>query len=130
MHIVNLHQAPPSTIEAALTYAAMLHHTQRLDELNFAVEQEIAHHRLTRARLEDTIERLIAALDADDGDPDREPSLCGLDVGIGRDDELELAEGDDEPSLGWTRSGALGTGDDREDVNEDGDPLDQGEHTW
>lgn len=65
-----------------------------------------------RARIEATIERLVALLDAIDGDPD-----------------LELM-GDDEPSLGWTyhcdggpNFSCSGIGDDREledEIDEDG----------
>ena len=74
--------------------------------------------RVARARIEAEIERLIALLDAFDGDPDLEPSICGgfnpdrspvLDDREGGDplDEGEPNDwdgedgGDEEPSLGW-----------------------------
>ena len=49
-----------------------------------------------RRRLADAAERIIAALDALDGDADAEP------------------DADSEPSLGWTKTMAWGTTDDRE----------------
>ena len=51
-----------------------------------------------RERLEAVIEEAIALLDQLDGDADDE------------------ANGDDEPSLGWTRHGALGNGLDLEEA--------------
>lgn len=50
-----------------------------------------------RHAIEAEIERLIAILDFQDGDPDDEPI------------------GDDEPSLGWTRTNYLGRTDDLEE---------------
>lgn len=93
-----------------------------------------------RARMEAAVERLLAALDAIDGDPDLESYLTG--TGDDREGEDEETEGDDdadeEPSLGgadflmdqtlWS----AGADDDREldlDLEED-DPLDHGEHSY
>src|SRR5688572_15358930 len=74
-----------------------------------------------RERLEAEIERLIAMLDAIDGDPDLEPSIIGsLDPRKGYapiEDDREggdvLDEGEpddwsDEPSLGWGHPGQGG----------------------
>ena len=53
--------------------------------------------RRTRKRIENTVEHLIAVLDAADGDPD-----------------LEADNADDEPWLARTEGGEMGGGDDRE----------------
>jgi hypothetical protein len=75
--------------------------------------------------LHDAMLAIIAALDAMDGDSDREPSICGsygaghvlitddreggdvLDEGEPNDWDGE-ANGDDEPSLGWSHAGQGG----------------------
>jgi hypothetical protein len=72
MRIANLDLARPMSLEVAMTHALMRLHTVRLDALNREIAQDIERHALTRQRLEETIERLIEALDADDGDPDLE----------------------------------------------------------
>jgi hypothetical protein len=69
------------------------------------------------------IERLLAFLDATDGDVDAEAldeptdaqirGLVGLYAGDAGDDE---DGGDHEPSLGWTRGGAIGNTIDLEEV--------------
>lgn len=58
-----------------------------------------------RTRLEVEVERMIALLDAMDGDPDLEPWLAENGAGVwddreGGDDEGE-PDVDSEPSLGW-----------------------------
>lgn len=61
------------------------------------------HARNLRRQIEADIERLIALLDAMDGDPDLEPSLGQWSPFSGCRFEVDL-EGDDsdyEPSLGW-----------------------------
>lgn len=59
-----------------------------------------------RRRIEETIEQLVAILDAFDGDPDLEQSAGDfgeLDVGDDREPEEDFEPGEDEePSLGWT----------------------------
>lgn len=63
-----------------------------------------------RARLEAEVERLIALLDAMDGDPDLEPWLADNGAGVWDDreggDVLDEGEPDEdsEPSLGWSHS--------------------------
>jgi hypothetical protein len=61
---------------------------------------------LSREEIGDLIEALIAELDARDADPDFEP------------DADSEANGDEEPSLGWTdaqtRTATYGPSDDRE----------------
>ena len=66
-----------------------------------------------RRAIEDEIERLIALLDLVDPDPDLEPYLAdGAELSDGGDREGDTS--DDEYSLGWTRTGAFGSGEDLE----------------
>lgn len=92
MNIVNLHLAPTTSFDAVLTHAYLRAHTDRLDELNATVEDDIRRHAMSRARLEATIERLIAALDADDGDENLERDLAGWDEHDDREGDLGLDE--------------------------------------
>lgn len=60
-----------------------------------------------RERLEAEVERLIALLDALDGDPDLEPWLADTDPVLEDregDDDGEPNDWDAEPSLGWART--------------------------
>ncbi|GLS41596.1 hypothetical protein GCM10010869_71930 [Mesorhizobium tianshanense] len=89
-----------------------------------------------RLRIETTIENLLALLDEIDGDPDLEPWLAGGAEVVGTDD-LEGDSSDDEWSLGWTRTGAYGLGEDLEGnlagsaSDLEGDGTDYGEIvTW
>lgn len=66
-----------------------------------------------RRSIEDEIERLISLLDLTDPDPDLEPYLAGGIEVVGTDDR-EGDASDDEWSLGWTRTGAFGLGEDLE----------------
>lgn len=66
-----------------------------------------------RRSIEDEIERLMSMLDLMDGDPDLEPALAGGTEVVGTDDR-EGDSSDDEYSLGWTRTGAFGVGEDLE----------------
>lgn len=69
-----------------------------------------------RLSISTTIERLINMLD------DMEPD-CDLEPWLGSGDDCESDSADDEPSLGWTTSGHLGStlpeDDERENVSED-----------
>ncbi len=56
-----------------------------------------------RRELESIVERALALLDALDGDPDLEPSFGSVAPGFL--DECEPSD-DDEPSLGWSVTGA------------------------
>ncbi len=70
-----------------------------------------------RSALEAWIDRAIALLDEMDGDPDLEdngddePSIgsLGLVGANGQEYDLELDSSDDEPSLGWTLDGFMGS---------------------
>ena len=66
-----------------------------------------------RRAIEDEIERLILLLDLVEPDPDLEPCLAGGVEVVGTDDR-EGDTSDDEWSLGWTRTGAFGLGEDLE----------------
>ena len=61
-----------------------------------------------RRRMENAIERLIAALDAIDGDPDLEPSLGSVEgnAALDAEDEHDGCEpdADEEPTIGWSES--------------------------
>ena len=61
-----------------------------------------------RGQLHAIIERALAILDQLDGDPDAEPSLCGLTVDIGDDQEREGPDDNgaaDDGGLAWVRGG-------------------------
>jgi hypothetical protein len=60
--------------------------------------------RRLRREAADEIERLLALLDALDGDPDLEPTLGYLPPGM--PDEAEPSGDEGEPSLGWTEGEA------------------------
>lgn len=115
--------APAGRVRASIPPGLARQEHQRLSLLR----------RLAKAREKAAaeIERLITFLDdtdvyvltelegdpCDDGEPseDDEPSLCGISVdavagycGRWSFSDLELEEGNDEPSLGWTIDGVLG----------------------
>ncbi|UDL87974.1 hypothetical protein LGH82_22815 [Mesorhizobium sp. PAMC28654] len=77
-----------------------------------------------RRSIEDEIERLISLLDLLDPDPDLEPYLAdGAEHG---GDDREGDTSDDEDSLGWTRTGAFGSGEDLEgNLADSGSDLEQ-----
>ena len=59
-----------------------------------------------RKEARDEIDRLIRFLDETDNHVAIED--CAIDDGPCDHDELELGEGDDEPTLGWTDAGTIG----------------------
>ena len=61
-----------------------------------------------RAELSAIIERALALLDQLDGDPEAEPSLCGLTVGAGDDRDREGEDDNgtaDHGGLAWVEGG-------------------------
>ena len=63
-----------------------------------------------RAELHAIIERALVLLDQLDGDPDVEPSLCGLTVDVGDDQEREGPDDNgvaDHDGLMWVHGGAV-----------------------
>ena len=61
-----------------------------------------------RAALSAIIERALVLLDQLDGDPDAEPSLCGLTVGPGDDQDREGEDDNgvaDPGGLAWVQGG-------------------------
>ena len=63
-----------------------------------------------RARLHAIIERALVLLDQLDDDPDAEPSLCGLTVDVGDDQEREGPDDNgvaDHDGLMWVHGGTV-----------------------